>query len=298
MSWQIPLEFAELTEHRDGALGAAWIRSLPDLVKDLLHRWDCSPDGAMRHGQVGLVVPVAAPEGPAVLKISPPVDVNRGEAVVLRRLAGRAAVRLYRDDPERCALLLERADGPFPITNLHADEAVEVMGQLALELAVPFPGAPMSLAATAGGWLDETDRRSHGLPDLVTPRALQRARGAIAVAAADTTSTVLHGDLHEGNVLAAERRPWLVIDPKGWSGTAAHDGWTVALTRYQALMLDPDPRAVVRRRLRRFAACARLDENLVIEIAHARAVSSLLYEATTSNDLFGLELLRLLVNDL
>ena len=29
---------------------------------------------------------------------------------------------------------------------------------------------------------------------------------------------LLHTDLHAGNVLAAEREPWLAIDPKPWVG--------------------------------------------------------------------------------
>ena len=29
---------------------------------------------------------------------------------------------------------------------------------------------------------------------------------------------LLHGDLHQGNILAAEREPWLCIDPKGVVG--------------------------------------------------------------------------------
>ena len=34
---------------------------------------------------------------------------------------------------------------------------------------------------------------------------------------------LLHTDLHAGNVLAAEREPWLVIDPKPYVGDPAYD---------------------------------------------------------------------------
>ena len=33
-----------------------------------------------------------------------------------------------------------------------------------------------------------------------------------------STGTLIHGDLHYENVLAADREPWLVIDPKPMSG--------------------------------------------------------------------------------
>jgi streptomycin 6-kinase len=36
-------------------------------------------------------------------------------------------------------------------------------------------------------------------------------------------SLLLHTDLHAGNVLAAEREPWLAIDPKPYVGDPAYD---------------------------------------------------------------------------
>jgi streptomycin 6-kinase len=34
---------------------------------------------------------------------------------------------------------------------------------------------------------------------------------------------LLHGDLHHENILAAEREPWLAIDPKGVVGEPARE---------------------------------------------------------------------------
>ena len=39
-----------------------------------------------------------------------------------------------------------------------------------------------------------------------------------------TTNVLLATDLHAGNVLRSERRPWLVIDPKPFVGDPAYDG--------------------------------------------------------------------------
>lgn len=39
---------------------------------------------------------------------------------------------------------------------------------------------------------------------------------------------MLHGDLHYRNILRSHREPWLIIDPKGWFGTAAFDAFAVA----------------------------------------------------------------------
>jgi streptomycin 6-kinase len=73
-------------------------------------------------------------------------------------------------------------------------------------------------------------------------------------------------DLHAGNVLAAQREPWLVIDPKPFIGDPAFDPVQhmlnceerladdpAALARRMAGLLDLDPERV---RLWLFARCA------------------------------------------
>jgi streptomycin 6-kinase len=59
---------------------------------------------------------------------------------------------------------------------------------------------------------------------------------------------LLHGDLHQENILSAGREPWLAIDPKGVVGEAAYD--TAALLHNPVVALDaPDPRRLLERRL-------------------------------------------------
>ncbi len=73
-------------------------------------------------------------------------------------------------------------------------------------------------------------------------------------------------DLHAGNVLAAEREPWLVIDPKPFLGDPAFDVVQhmlncderlaidpLGLVTRMAALLDVDPERV---RLWLFARCA------------------------------------------
>jgi streptomycin 6-kinase len=65
----------------------------------------------------------------------------------------------------------------------------------------------------------------------------------VAVLAAGEAVVVVNRDLHLGNVLAAEREPWLVIDPKPLVGEPAFDaGHLVG----DAVADDPSPRRVAR----------------------------------------------------
>ena len=47
-------------------------------------------------------------------------------------------------------------------------------------------------------------------------------------------------DLHSGNVLAAEREPWLVIDPKPYVGDPTYDVLQHLMNCLDRLRADPD----------------------------------------------------------
>jgi streptomycin 6-kinase len=46
-------------------------------------------------------------------------------------------------------------------------------------------------------------------------------------------------DLHAGNVLAAQRQPWLVIDPKPYVGDPTYDVLQDLLNCEERLLVDP-----------------------------------------------------------
>ena len=70
------------------------------------------------------------------------------------------------------------------------------------------------------------------------------ARDGIAAFRALPTSAPRHvllcTDLHAGNVLAAEREPWLVIDPKPYAGDPAYDVLQHMLNCGRRHTADPD----------------------------------------------------------
>jgi streptomycin 6-kinase len=297
LGMQLPSAFEAIIRLREGEAGDEWLRSLPTVVGSAMERWTCTPDGPLRHGQVALVVPVASPHGAAAIKVSFPHEGNRHEAAALRLLNGRGAVRLLADAPESLAILLERADGPRPETTLSAEESVDMMGDLAHQLAVPAGTELRPLAETASAWLTQVDVQLHRVPDALPRSVVDRAREGIQLAADDQTTTVLHGDLHEANVLGAHRQSWLAIDLKGWSGTAAFDAWTVALTRPAEIAHAADPSSVVRGRVQRFAAAAGVHPDVATELAHARAVSSFLYETLHGADALILDLLTRILSE-
>jgi streptomycin 6-kinase len=78
---------------------------------------------------------------------------------------------------------------------------------------------------------------------------------------------VLATDLHAGNVVRAEREPWLVIDPKPFVGDPAYDATQHLLNCCGRLRSDPD------RTIRSFVDLAGVEHERVRLWTFARAAA-------------------------
>jgi streptomycin 6-kinase len=147
------------------------------------------------------------------------------EAAALALWNGDGAVRLLDADDTAGALLLEWLDPRRSLKEADLSVAVPVAGRLLRRLAVavpaqwpvrPVPGLrrwALDLAAELPGrW------RATGRP--FPERRLDAAIDAATVLAPRAGGLLANRDMHYQNVLAGEREPWLVIDPKVMRGDA------------------------------------------------------------------------------
>jgi streptomycin 6-kinase len=150
-----------------------------------------------------------------VLKVQTPHRESEHEAAALELWDGDGAVRLLAHDPEQHALLLERCVPGTPLADVGQDAALDVFVELLPRLWKPV-GAPFRpLAEEAAWWLShlETTWERAGKP--FERRLLDAALEALReLPPTQGEQVLLHQDLHGENVLAAQREPWLAIDPK------------------------------------------------------------------------------------
>jgi streptomycin 6-kinase len=245
---------------RRGADWARWVDALPGLARDLLDEWGLSIDGWMMHGFCALVVPVRTTSGgPAVLKIGFPDDESEHEHLALQHWHGRGAVQLLRADPRRRAMLLERLHPYERLDELDDLAACEVVAGLYERLHLPAPPQLRTLTSYVGTWTDDLARlpRSAPLPRRLVEQAV--ALGRDFVTDEGSTGTLVHTDLHYDNVLAADREPWLAIDPKPVSGDPHYEVAPMLWNRYDEL--GADVRNGIRARFHTLVDAAGLDEH-------------------------------------
>lgn len=217
---EVPAEFAAGVVGHTGTRGSAWLAALPDLVADLMTRWQLTPDGEVLHGFLGVVVPVRRGSDAYALKVSQPSEEVDNQVAALAAWAGRGMAELEAVLPEQGALLLERLDHRRSLDDIPLPEAVEQAGLLLRRLAVPgsdtLPTLTEHVASWPERWATEWEELDRPLPRRLLDAAIENCR---ALAPGSGRLLVDH-DLHFRNVLAADREPWLAVDPRGVVGDA------------------------------------------------------------------------------
>ena len=197
-----------------------WIGSLPRLAAECAESW-----GLVLVEPYDTPHSLVVPAGDVVLKLNaPPHFEAEQEADALSLWAGRGAVTLVARDDARRALLIERCRPGTRLWDSGADEP-SVVPALLRRLSVE-PGRPHPfrlLADEADRWAEEVARRyeMHGRP---FERSLVEYAVDVFRNVDRGASWLANQDLHGGNVLSAQREPWLVIDPKPLVGERELDG--------------------------------------------------------------------------
>ncbi|WTO36609.1 aminoglycoside phosphotransferase family protein [Streptomyces achromogenes] len=233
----IPGELAETQERYNGAAGKAFIAALPDLAAEFLDRWGLRLDGPSMNGVSALVLPVVRADGVrAVLKLQLLDEESEGEPVALRAWDGDGAVRLLDHDPDTGTMLLERLDERrMPAHLADTREAVLVIARLLAHLtSFPAPPGLRRLGDITARMLERTPRALDRIPDPEARRIVADCAAAVREVAGEPGDRLLHWDLHDENVLAAERADWLAIDPKPLAGDPGFELWPALDNRFEA----------------------------------------------------------------
>ena len=246
-----------------GPQWATWLDRLSGLAQEVLDDWDLRGDGESWHGFCSLVLPVTGPDGtPAALKIGLPDDESAHEHLALQHWHGRGSVRLLRADPGRRALLLERLDRT-DLSETWDVEACEVVAGLYADLHVaPLPQL-RSQASYVEQWADALRRDAGEVP--MPRRLVEQALGLATQLVTEPATAVIHADLHYGNVLAADRDPWLAIDPKPVSGDPHYEVGPLLWNRWQEVIGSGRVRDAVRQRFHTVVDTAGLDVDRVLK---------------------------------
>jgi streptomycin 6-kinase len=278
-----------------GPARVEWLATLPDRVEQLTASWGLDLGEPFEPGgNCSWVAPATDSDGRDVaLKVAWQHTEALHEAEGLAALGGEGAVEVYAfehlspgrpgggpdgDAGGTTAMLLERCR---PGTELRvrpeAEQHVVVTDLLrsvwAVELPSDHPFRPLSVMAD--DWVVSAEVRLAADPGRLDAGL---AREGLALfrelSRTGPADVLLLTDLHAGNVLASQRRPWLLIDPKPYVGDPHYDVLQHLLNCDESLRANPIGLVT------EIADLAGLDSGRVRQWLFARCVQESLSEGT------------------
>ncbi|MEX2983919.1 aminoglycoside phosphotransferase family protein [Streptomyces sp. C36] len=258
------------TLSEDPAYGDAahlWLAALPDLARECLARWDLTPERVQAPGgRTSMVVLARRSDGtPVALKLCLPDGSAALEHAALAHWDGRSAVRALDVAPEAGALLLERLHADVSLRSLaEAKAQLEAAATLQrLWVAPPeehaFPDVAGHTAALAEALRAHREQPWAADVRAVLDEALEVRDALVAEPPAGEGAMLLHGEYHQGNVLAADRSPWLAVAPRPLVGERAYDLAWLVRDRLDTLLASPGAAAAARRRVAKLAESLDVD---------------------------------------
>ncbi|MFF5055655.1 aminoglycoside phosphotransferase family protein [Micromonospora sp. NPDC000663] len=245
---------------RGSPAGRDWLAVLPRRLAECAEQWSLRLGPPFEQAYASLALPAELRDGTAaVLKLQYPDDDSRYEADALALWDGDGAIRLLAHDRERRALLVERCQPGTALHELPMDRALDAVTGLLPRLWRPAGGPFTRLAEEAAGWIDRIPRSWERVGRPYERRLLDTALDLLSgLASSQGEQVLVNQDLHAGNVLAADREPWLAIDPKPLTGEREFS--VVPMVRCPELGHSPP---AVRHRLDRLSAELGLDRERV-----------------------------------
>jgi streptomycin 6-kinase len=222
------------------------------MFKPYLDRWHLTPDGEPVVTHSSNLLPVLWRDKPAMLKLSAD-EAERSGAAVMHWWDGHGAAKVYCHDAD--AIVLERAQGGRSLLTMAAegedDEASRILCDTVAKLHAPRRAPKPPLIPLARWFRDLASAAAKYGGVLIDCRDI-----ATALLAEPRGETVLHGDIHHGNVLDFEEHGWLAIDPKGLVGERGFDYANIFANPELSTVTDP---ARLRRQLPIISAAANIE---------------------------------------
>lgn len=242
----IPANLRASAQDRENGELRAWASRLPDLVAMLADRWSLQLGEPYEPGgHCSWVAPARGRDGEdLVLKLGWRHPDTEHEADALRAWAGSGSVLLHAAETfdSTSALLLERCIPGDPLSTLpEPEQDVVVAGLLRRLWAQPVDPQPFRpLGQMCEDWAAEFEEELAASSEPVDPGLAREAMTLFRELPGSAADTVLLcTDLHAGNVLVAEREPWLAVDPNPYVGDPAYDALQHMLNCTERLHEDP-----------------------------------------------------------
>ncbi len=254
--FDIPDTFARFMIELNGDEGRAWLQRLPALLAACEQRWHLTLGTPFPNLSFHYVIPGVRTDGTSVVVKALAPNAEKEELDALRLFDGHGMVKLLAYDVNDEVLLLERLRPGTSLRKMENDErAISTAATVMTQLWRPAPSVhPFPTVETWGRGFARLRQHYQGGNGPFPQALLEEAETLYAeLSTSMAEPMLLHGDLHQDNILSSERSGWLAIDPKGLVGEPAYETGAMLRNFLPELLEMPDPKRILARRVDQFS---------------------------------------------
>jgi streptomycin 6-kinase len=277
----IPEDFARFMIELYGEEGRAWLDRLPALLVACQERWNLTIGAPVANLSFNYVAPGVLADGTEVILKTGLTNEFPAQPEALRHFDGHGMVQLLAYDQHDAAMLLERLKPGTSLRSVEDDEAaISAAAEVMRRIWRPLPQEhyPFPTVADWGKGFARLRKLYDGGTGPFPPAIFDKAEKLYAELTASMAQPVLlHGDLHQDNILSAEREPWLAVDPKGLIGEPVFETGALLRNFWPDILSITDPKSLMARRIDQLSAELGFDKERIYNWGFAQAVLSVLW---------------------
>ena len=285
----IPDYFARFMVEIAGDEGRVWLEHLPTRLASYEHRWHMTIGSPMPNLTFNYVASAVLAGGTEAMVKTGLTDEFPSQPEALRHFAGHGMVRLLAYDEQENIMLMERLKPGLSLRTMRDDEAaisiaVQVMRQLWRPLPqqhYPFP----TIHDWGQGFARLRKLYNGGTGPIPTAMFEKGERLFEEMSASSRGDVLLHGDLHQDNILSAERESWLAVDPKGVIGEPAYETGALLRNFWPDILNVTNPTSLITRRIDRLSSELGFERERIYNRGFAQAVLSVIWNVEDGREL-------------
>lgn len=274
----IPDDFKREMIVLHGDEGHVWLDRLPTILAACEERWAITIVSPFANLSFNYVAHAVLADGTkVVVKACSPTGEFIQESTALRLFNGHGMAQLLAYDTADEVMLLEGLLPGTVLTTIEDDErAISIAASVMRQMWRPVPlDHPFKSVLDWGKGFTRLRQHFDGGNGPFPAVLLAEAETLYAdLSASMATPVLLHGDLHQDNILAAERQPWLAIDPKGLIGEPAYETGSLLRNPPPQILHVPQPGQLLARRIDQLAEELDLDRARIRNWGLAQSVLS------------------------
>ncbi|WP_065238416.1 aminoglycoside phosphotransferase family protein [Legionella spiritensis] len=267
-----PNGFAERIINTHGTKGSTWLGNLSHLIRYAEKAYKLSNIQPLSHLSFNYTTSARQHDGKTIIvKFCIPGPETDSEIEALNFMRGEGIVKLINYDRNQGILLLEECCPGKTLANVVSErEATRIAANVIINIQKSIPDE-LKFPSTSD-WFRrlESDIKCPAGFDSKNIDKAKRIAGELHNQAKKTV--LLHGDLHHFNILSAQRKPWLAIDPKGVVGPPEYECGAFLRNPIPQIATKPNLKKIMADRIDIFAEILSFDRQIIIGWGYSQAI--------------------------